>query len=58
MPATLDPVNAIADAAPGFVWRLQDDAGNATHLPVDDDPLVIGPIETRFGQTDAREGGR
>lgn len=26
----LDPVNAAADAAPGFVWRLQTDAGNAT----------------------------
>ena len=28
----LDPVNAIADASPGFVWRLKDDAGNATAL--------------------------
>lgn len=26
----LDPVNAAADAAPGFVWRLQTDDGNAT----------------------------
>jgi hypothetical protein len=26
----LDPVNAIADAAPGFVWRLQTEDGNAT----------------------------
>jgi hypothetical protein len=26
----LDPVNAAADRAPGFVWRLQTDEGNAT----------------------------
>lgn len=29
--ANLDEVNALADAAPGFVWRLRDaDGGNAT----------------------------
>ena len=28
--AALDPVNALADAAPGFVWRLQTEDGNAT----------------------------
>lgn len=28
----LDPVNAVADAAPGFVWRLQTDSGNATSV--------------------------
>ena len=28
--AALDPVNAVADAAHGFVWRLQTEAGNAT----------------------------
>lgn len=28
--AALDPVNALADAAPGFLWRLQTDEGNAT----------------------------
>lgn len=28
--AALDPVNAMADAAPGFVWRLQTEDGNAT----------------------------
>ena len=28
--AALDPVNAAADAAPGFVWRLQTEDGNAT----------------------------
>jgi hypothetical protein len=28
----LDKVNALAEAAPGFLWRLQDDSGNATAL--------------------------
>jgi Domain of unknown function (DUF3291) len=33
--AALDPINAIAEATPGFVWRLQDDAGqSSTHLEV------------------------
>lgn len=32
--AQLDPVNAIADQAPGFVWRLQTDEGNATSISV------------------------
>ena len=40
--AMLDPINAIADATPGFVWRLQDDAGNATsYRPYPDDDLLI-----------------
>jgi Domain of unknown function (DUF3291) len=32
--AALDPVNAVADAAPGFIWRLQTEDGNATALRV------------------------
>jgi Domain of unknown function (DUF3291) len=28
----LDPINALADAAPGFVWRLQTADGNATSI--------------------------
>jgi hypothetical protein len=39
--AGLDPVNARADAAEGFVWRLQDEAGNATAIPVFDDAALI-----------------
>lgn len=40
--AALDTVNAMAEATPGFVWRLQDEAGNATGIEVDpDDDLVI-----------------
>lgn len=38
----LDEINAIADAAPGFVWRLQTDEGNATYLrPFDDDKIIV-----------------
>ncbi|MEQ8842833.1 MAG: DUF3291 domain-containing protein [Acidimicrobiales bacterium] len=37
----LDPVNAAAEAAPGFVWRLKDDSGNATGFVRDGDPLRI-----------------
>jgi Domain of unknown function (DUF3291) len=41
--ANLDPVNALADSAPGFVWRLQDDdSGNATSIrPFDDDLMIV-----------------
>jgi hypothetical protein len=37
----LDRINALADGSPGFVWRLQTDAGNATELQPTDDELVI-----------------
>lgn len=37
----LDRVNAVADAAPGFVWRLQTDEGNATSIHVFPDPLQL-----------------
>jgi hypothetical protein len=30
--ALLEPVNAAADSAPGFVWRLQTDDGDATTI--------------------------
>jgi hypothetical protein len=39
--AMLDPVNALADAAPGFVWRLQDSSGNATSIAYGGDPSLI-----------------
>ena len=39
--AGLEPVNALADDAPGFVWRLQTDAGDATSLQVFDDAMLI-----------------
>lgn len=34
-------VNAIADASPGFVWRLQSESGNATDFKVASDPLLL-----------------
>ncbi len=39
--AALAPVNALADASPGFVWRLQTEDGDATAVRSDDDPQVI-----------------
>src|SRR3954447_14758172 len=40
--AALEPVNALADAAPGFVWRLQTEDGDATAVRVlDDDALIV-----------------
>lgn len=39
--AQLDQMNAIADSSPGFVWRLQDAAGDATAIRAYDDPLIL-----------------
>lgn len=36
----LDAVNAIADASPGFVWRLVGEGNNATDLRPTPDPLL------------------
>ena len=38
----LDPINAIADGAPGFVWRLQTEEGNATAIrPFENKNLLL-----------------
>ena len=37
----LDRINALAEASPGYVWRLQDDSGNATNIKAFDDELEI-----------------
>ncbi|WP_030320391.1 DUF3291 domain-containing protein [Streptomyces sp. NRRL B-3229] len=37
----LDPVNADADAADGFVWRLEDETGDATDIAVFGDEWLI-----------------
>jgi hypothetical protein len=37
----LDPVNAVAEASDGFVWRLQSDSGNATDIPFFGDEWLI-----------------
>ncbi len=39
--AGLEPINALADGAHGFVWRLQTDDGDATSIKVFDDELII-----------------
>jgi len=36
--ANLARINALADASPGFVWRLQTEAGNATDIRPFEDP--------------------
>jgi len=37
----IDRINRLAEKSPGFVWRLQTEAGNATDLHPFGDPLLI-----------------
>ncbi|GJM14387.1 MAG: hypothetical protein DHS20C12_27900 [Pseudohongiella sp.] len=37
----LNEINALADEAPGFVWRLQSEDGDATSLRLFEDPLMV-----------------
>lgn len=37
----LDPINALADRSPGFVWRLQTEDGNATSIHAFKDDRVL-----------------
>lgn len=37
----LDEINALAEKAKGFVWRLQSEAGDATSIRVFDDPNIL-----------------
>ncbi len=40
--AQLEPINALADASPGFLWRLQTEDGDATAIrPFDDDSILV-----------------
>lgn len=42
--AALEPINAIADTSPGFVWRLQDEDGQSSSyvdIPGNEDPLLL-----------------
>jgi hypothetical protein len=39
--ANLEPINALADASPGFMWRLQAEGGDATSIRVFDDDMII-----------------
>jgi hypothetical protein len=40
--ANLDRINALADVSPGFIWRLQDETGDAVgfNQPFGDDMIV------------------
>jgi hypothetical protein len=37
----LDRINALADESPGFVWRLQEESGNATDIQATPDERLI-----------------
>ena len=37
----LDKINALAEASPGFVWRMKEENGNNTEMKVSDNPLEI-----------------
>jgi hypothetical protein len=39
--AQLAEINALGEATPGFVWRLQSDSGDATDIQVASDPELI-----------------
>jgi hypothetical protein len=39
--ALLEPINALGDRSPGFVWRLQTEDGDATSIRVFDDDRII-----------------
>jgi len=48
----IDRVNALAEAADGFVWRLQDDSGNATGIRMfDDDQMIVNMSLWRDAQS-------
>lgn len=37
----LEAINDLADTSPGFVWRLQDESGDATSIKISSDPRLI-----------------
>jgi len=37
----LDTINALAEATPGFVWRLQSESGNATDILIYEDERLL-----------------
>ena len=39
--AQLEFINACAERSPGFVWRLQSEAGDATGLTIFEDPTLL-----------------
>ena len=47
--ANLDRINALAEAQPGFVWRLTGAGNNATDLAIGGDPLFIPNMSVWIG---------
>ncbi len=39
--AWLEPINALADESPGFIWRLQTDEGDATSIHAFEDERIL-----------------
>lgn len=40
--ANLDRINALAERAPGFIWRLKTEAGNATAIrPFENENMLV-----------------
>ena len=39
--ANLEPINALADQSPGFIWRLKGEGGNATGSQAFDDAMIL-----------------
>ena len=39
--SAVDAVNAAAERSPGFVWRLQDESGDATNIRAGNDPRLL-----------------
>jgi hypothetical protein len=39
--AALEPINALADRTPGFVWRLETEDGDATAIRAFDDDMLL-----------------
>jgi len=53
--ARLEDINALADASPGFVWRLQTEAGDATSLRPYDDERILFNLSVWASAEDLRE---
>jgi Domain of unknown function (DUF3291) len=51
----LAPINALADASPGFVWRLQTEEGNATALRAFEDERILINMSVWESIEDLRE---
>ena len=53
----LDHINALAEQWPGFVWRLQTEAGNATgvHHPLSQDPFILVNMSVWESPEDLKE---